>query len=72
MYDEISGFIKGDETPRFSPFFIPKMIADIAAGYISMKYGFMGPNFCPVSACASSNHALILAADQSVPAAPTS
>ena len=64
MYDEISGFIKGDETPRFSPFFIPKMIADIAAGYISMKYGFMGPNFCPVSACASSNHALILAADQ--------
>ena len=64
MYDEISGFIKGDETPRFSPFFIPKMIADIAAGYISMKYGFMGPNFCPVSACAASNHALILAADQ--------
>ena len=64
MYDEISGFIKGDETPRFSPFFIPKMIADIAAGYISMKYGFMGPTFCPVSACASSNHALILAADQ--------
>lgn len=64
MHDEISGFVKGDGTPRFSPFFIPKMIADIAAGYISMKYGFMGPNFCPVSACASSNHALILAADQ--------
>lgn len=50
--------------PKFSPFFIPKMISDIAAGYISMKYGFMGPNFCTVSACASSNHAIIIAADQ--------
>ena len=64
MYDEIAGFLGGDGTPRFSPFFIPKMISDIAAGYISMKYGFMGPNFCTVSACASSNHAIIIAADQ--------
>lgn len=50
-------------TPRFSPFFIPRMIADIAAGFISMKYGFMGPNYCTVSACASSNHGLIAAFD---------
>lgn len=64
MFDEISGYISGGNTPRFSPFFIPKMIADIAAGHISMKYGFMGPNFCTVSACASSNHAMIIAADQ--------
>ena len=45
--------------PRFNPFFIPKMIADIAAGHISIKYGFRGPNFATVSACASSTHALI-------------
>lgn len=64
LFEEISGYVEGNNTPRFSPFFIPKMIADIAAGHISMKYGFMGPNFCPVSACASSNHAMILAADQ--------
>ncbi len=51
-------------TPRFSPFFIPRMIADIAAGFISMKYGFMGPNYCTVSACASSNHGLIDAFNQ--------
>ncbi|WP_302385753.1 beta-ketoacyl synthase, partial [uncultured Alistipes sp.] len=44
-----------------SPFFIPRMIADIAAGFISMKYGFMGPNYCTVSACASSNHGMIAA-----------
>ncbi len=50
-------------TPRFSPFFIPRMISDIAAGFISMKYGFMGPNYCTVSACASSNHGLIAALD---------
>lgn len=56
--DEVISFIKGDGTPRFSPFFIPKMIADIAAGHISMKYGFRGPNFCTVSACASSSHAI--------------
>jgi len=57
--DEVSGFAKGDGTPRFSPFFIPKMISDIAAGHISMKYGFQGPNFGTVSACASSTHAMI-------------
>ena len=58
FYNEVKGYIDGGYTPRFSPFFIPKMIADIAAGYISIKYGFMGPNYCTVSACASSNHAL--------------
>ncbi|WP_439185285.1 beta-ketoacyl-ACP synthase II [Carboxylicivirga taeanensis] len=56
--DEISGFAKGDGTPRLSPFFIPKMIADIAPGHISMKYGFRGPNFGTVSACASSTNAI--------------
>ncbi len=56
---ELTGYLKGDGTPRFSPFFIPKMISDIAAGHISMKYGFRGPNYCTVSACASSNHAII-------------
>ncbi|MFO8053918.1 MAG: beta-ketoacyl-ACP synthase II [Bacteroidales bacterium] len=55
---EVSGFARGDGTPRFSPFFIPKMIADIAAGHISIKYGLKGPNFSTVSACASSAHAL--------------
>lgn len=57
--EEARGYSLGDGTPRFSPFFITMMIADIAAGYISMKYGFMGPNYCTVSACASANHALI-------------
>lgn len=56
---EISAFAKGDGTPRYNPFFIPKMIADIAAGHISMLYGLRGPNFTTVSACASSTHALI-------------
>ncbi len=56
---EVKGFVQGDGTPRFSPFFIPKMIADIAAGHISMKYGLTGPNFSTVSACASSSHAII-------------
>lgn len=56
---EISAFAKGDGTPRYNPFFIPKMIADIAAGHISMLHGFRGPNFTTVSACASSTHALI-------------
>ncbi|HAQ64953.1 MAG TPA: beta-ketoacyl-[acyl-carrier-protein] synthase II [Bacteroidales bacterium] len=56
--DEVSSFAKGDGTPRFSPFFIPKMIADITAGHISIKYGFRGPNFATVSACASSANAL--------------
>lgn len=59
FYQEVKGFVEGGGVPRFSPFFIPKMIADIAAGYISIKYGFMGPNYCTVSACASSNHAMI-------------
>lgn len=62
--EEVGSFIKGDGTPRFSPFFIPKMIADIAAGQISMKYGFKGPNFSTVSACASSSHAIIEAYTQ--------
>ncbi|HNP47859.1 MAG TPA: beta-ketoacyl synthase N-terminal-like domain-containing protein, partial [Bacteroidia bacterium] len=57
--DEVSAFAKGDGTPRFNPFFIPKMIADIASGHISIKYGFRGPNFTTVSACASSTNALI-------------
>ncbi len=57
--EEIKGFVKGDFTPRFSPFFIPKMISDIASGHISIKYGFRGPNFSTVSACASSTNAII-------------
>ena len=57
--NEVKGFVEGDGTPRFSPFFIPKMISDIAAGHISMKYGLTGPNFSTVSACASSSHAII-------------
>lgn len=56
---ELGDYATGDGTPRFNPFFIPKMIADIAAGHISIKYGFRGPNFATVSACASSAHALI-------------
>lgn len=56
--EEVSSFALGDGTPRFNPFFIPKMIADISPGHLSMKYGFRGPNFSTVSACASSNHAL--------------
>jgi 3-oxoacyl-[acyl-carrier-protein] synthase II len=59
FYEEVSSFAQGDGTPRFNPFFIPKMIADIAAGHISMKYGFRGPNYCTVSACASSSHGLM-------------
>ena len=55
---EIQGFVSGGEKPRFNPFFIPKMIADIAAGHISMKYEFKGPNYATVSACASANHAI--------------
>jgi 3-oxoacyl-[acyl-carrier-protein] synthase II len=57
--DEVINFGKGDGTPRFNPFFIPKMIADIASGHISIKYGFRGPNFTTVSACASSTNSLI-------------
>ena len=59
ILEEVSGYAKGDGTPRFSPFFIPKMISDIAAGMLSIKYGFRGPNFATVSACASSTNALI-------------
>jgi len=55
---EVGDFYKGDGRPRFNPFFIPKMIADIAAGHISMKYGFMGLNFGTISACASSANAI--------------
>ena len=57
--NELQNFFEGDGTPRFSPFFIPRMIADITAGHISMKYGFRGPNFATVSACASSTNAII-------------
>ena len=56
---EMEDFVKGDGTPRFSPFFIPKMISDIAAGHLSMKYGYRGPNYATVSACASSTNAII-------------
>ncbi len=57
--NEVMGFAQGDGTPRFNPFFIPKMIADIAPGNISINHGFMGPNYTTVSACASSANALI-------------
>jgi 3-oxoacyl-[acyl-carrier-protein] synthase II len=56
---EVLNFAAGDGTPKFNPFFIPKMIADIAGGLISMKYGLRGPNFTTVSACASSTNAII-------------
>jgi len=59
FYQEISDFARGDGTPRFSPFFIPKMIADIAAGHISIKYGYRGPNFTTTSACASAATAMV-------------
>lgn len=57
--EEAINFAKGDGTPRFNPFFIPKMIADLAPGHISIKYGFRGPNYSTVSACASSTNSLI-------------
>ena len=57
--EECINFAKGDGTPRFNPFFIPKMIADIASGHISIQYGFRGPNYTTVAACASSTNALI-------------
>jgi 3-oxoacyl-[acyl-carrier-protein] synthase II len=56
---EMLNFAAGDGTPKFNPFFIPKMISDIACGHISIKYGFRGPNFATVSACASSTNAII-------------
>jgi 3-oxoacyl-[acyl-carrier-protein] synthase II len=59
LEQEISNYTNGDGTPRFNPFFIPKMIGDIAPGYISIKYGFRGPNFGTISACASSNNSII-------------
>ena len=58
LISEVKNFLEGDGTPRFNPFFIPKMISDITAGHISIKYEFRGPNFCTVSACASSANAL--------------
>lgn len=61
--EEVINFASGDGTPRFNPFFIPKMILDIAAGHISMRHGFRGPNFAVVSACASSTNAIIVAFD---------
>ena len=57
--NEIESFVEGNRMPRFSPFFIPKMISDIAAGMMSMKYGYRGPNYGTVSACASSTNAII-------------
>lgn len=57
--DEVENFTTGEKNPRFNPFFIPKMISDISAGMISMKYGFHGPNFVTVSACASATNAMI-------------
>lgn len=59
FYEEVTNFNKGDGTPRFSPFFIVKMIIDLAPGHISIKYGFRGPNFSAVSACASATHSII-------------
>ena len=58
LFQEIKGYVEAGSNPRFSPFLIPKMIPDIAAGIISMKYGFLGPNFTTVSACSSSTHAM--------------
>lgn len=57
--NEVVDFARGDGTPRINPYFIPKVIVDIASGWISIKYGFMGPNFTTVSACATSNTAII-------------
>ena len=59
FYNESKNFLEGNGTPRFNPFFIPKLISDIPAGHISIKYQFRGPNFTTVSACASSTNALI-------------
>ncbi len=61
--EEVTNYVNGDGTPRFNPFFIPKMILDIAAGQISMKQGFRGPNYAVVSACASSTNAIVSAMD---------
>ena len=63
LTQEIMGFSEGNKVPRFSPFFIPKMIPDMAAGFVSIKYGVMGPNYATVSACASSSHSMCNAFD---------
>ncbi|MCR5014813.1 MAG: beta-ketoacyl-ACP synthase II [Bacteroidales bacterium] len=63
FYNEVMEHAKGDGVPRFSPYYIPKMILNIPAGMISIKYGFRGPNYATVSACASSSHAIISAVD---------
>jgi 3-oxoacyl-[acyl-carrier-protein] synthase II len=57
--DEVEKFARGDGRPRFNPFFVPKLIADIAAGHLSIRYGFQGPNFATVSACASATNAVL-------------
>lgn len=59
LEEQIKNFMGGDGTPRYSPFFIPKMISDMGAGLISIRYGFRGPNFCTVSACSSSSHGIL-------------
>jgi 3-oxoacyl-[acyl-carrier-protein] synthase II len=59
FHTELKSYIEGDGTPRFNPFFIPKIIPDITAGHVSMKYGFRGPNYATVSACATSTHGII-------------
>lgn len=64
FFEEVMDYSAGDGTPRFSPFFVPRMIPDLPAGYISIKYGLKGPNYCVSSACASSNHGMISALDQ--------
>ena len=63
MTNEVTDFVVNGSKPRFNPFLIPKMIADIASGLVSIKYGFMGPNYATVSACASSSHAIHSAYD---------
>ena len=64
FFEEVMDYSAGDGTPRFSPFFVPRMIPDLPAGYISIKYGLKVPNYCVSSACASSNHGMISALDQ--------
>ncbi|HNQ20426.1 MAG TPA: beta-ketoacyl synthase N-terminal-like domain-containing protein, partial [Bacteroidales bacterium] len=59
FFQEIKSFVEGDGTPRYNPFFVPKMIIDITAGHISMAHGFKGPNYATVSACASSANAIV-------------
>jgi 3-oxoacyl-[acyl-carrier-protein] synthase II len=63
FFHEVKEHVEGDGTPRFSPYYIPKMILNIPAGVVSIKYGFRGPNFATVSACASSSHAIVAACD---------